>query len=97
MEANTLFNRLTFLKLKLNKYQTKQLGQLVKNLYFEQYKKLPDKTVIDLVDRNNNSITRLVACYPSEFVHYMDKLIIKYAKEQEAALKYKKSLQKELK
>lgn len=88
---NTLFNRIIFLNLKLNKYQTKQLGQIVKNLYFEQYNVLPDKTVIDLKDRKGEYITRLVAYYPSEFVIHMDRVISKYAKEQETALKYRKS------
>ena len=90
--ANTLFNRITSLNKKLNKFQTKQLGQFVKDLYLKEYKTLPEKTVIHLKTKAGEPTARLVAVYPDKFVPSIDKLILKYAAKQEKALKYKESM-----
>ena len=79
-QPNTLFNRINFLKKKINKFQSKQLGQLVKDLYLNRYNKLPEKIVINLTSKDTQaSLTRIVAVYPDEFVPDMDRLIIGYA------------------
>lgn len=75
---NTLFNRIISLKIKLNKFQTKQLGQVVKDKYLLIYNKLPQKITINLKSKTGDNITRLVSVYPNEFVPEIDKLITNY-------------------
>jgi hypothetical protein len=95
MLPNTLFNRIQHLKAKINKYETKQLGQKVKDLYVSKYHKLPDKIAITLKSKTGEDLIRLVAVYPSEFTKDMDVLIKQYVirRNQKAALpdKYKRS------
>lgn len=83
--VNTLYNRIQLKKLKINKYQTKQLGQYVKDLYVSKYHELPKKTVINLVSQKGDSLIRTVAIYPDEFLPAMDRVIAAYAQKLQKA------------
>jgi len=71
------------LKVKINKYETKQLGQLVKDAYVSRYYKLPPKIAIPLKSKDGEDLIRTVAVYPDEFVSVMDREIKDYVHKRD--------------
>lgn len=79
-QPNTLFNRVNYLRCKINRFYMKKLGQLVKDAYVEKFNLLPNKISLTMINKLNQPVVRSIAVYPDEFLPTMDKIILNYAR-----------------
>lgn len=76
---NTLFNRVNFLKIKINEFNMKNVGQLIRKAYFIKTGKNPEKISFMVNNAAGQSTKRDIAVYPDSFLQELDSIIINYA------------------
>lgn len=77
--ANSLFNRVNFLKANIKKYNMKNVGQLIRKAYKAQTGLDPEKISLMVDNAKGESTLRSIAVYPDSFLPELDKIILTYA------------------
>ena len=76
---NTLFNRMNFLKVNIEKFNMKNVGQLIRKAYTAKTGKQPEKLSFMVDNAAGKPTKRDIAVYPDHFVDELDQIIINYA------------------
>lgn len=86
-----MYQRIKILKKKLNKFEIKKLGQVIKDEYVKTHKALPEKTGLHNLSGKATDKGKFVAVYPDDFTMSMDVLILAHCKKYERFKKHKVS------